>query len=279
MPVAFLLLDPEGSHEIETAAGRRRVVPVTPWVRRLLAANVAVFLLTMGFPQLPQALVLVPVLIPERPWTVVTYMFLHAGLWHLVFNMIALYFFGPRVEERLGERHFIALYGFSGLMAALVSLVFTPGAAIVGASGAIFGVMLAFARYWPRSLIYIWGVVPVQARWFVVGMTALSLWGGFGGLQPGLAHFAHLGGFLGGFLYLLWFDRRRGSAMRAFAGAGRVPRAESPDASLARWERIRLDELHPVNRQALEPLLQKVAAGGAASLTPEERVLLDRFSP
>jgi membrane associated rhomboid family serine protease len=252
-------------------------VIVTPWVRRLLAANVAVFLLTMAFPLLPQALVLVPVLIPERPWTVVTYMFLHAGFWHLCFNMIALYFFGPRVEERLGERHFIALYGFSGLMAALVSLVSTPGAAIVGASGAIFGVMLAFARYWPRALIYVWGVVPIQARWFVIGMTALSLYFGFSGLQPGLAHFAHLGGFLGGFLYLLWYDRRRRGALRAFAGAASAH--ESPDASVARWRRIRLDELHPVNRQALEPLLEKVAAGGAASLTLEERVLLDRFSP
>lgn len=248
---------------------------MTPWVRRLLAANVAVYFLTSAFPQQSQALVLVPVLIPERPWTVVSYMFLHANLWHLAFNMLALYFFGPRVEERVGERDFIGLYGFSGLMAALVSLVFTPGAQIVGASGAIFGVMLAFARYWPRALIYIWGVVPVQARWFVVGMTALSLFGGFGGLQPGLAHFAHLGGFLGGFLYLLWYDRRRRGAMRAFAG----PSHRSPDASVARWERIRLDELHPVNRQALEPLLQKVAAGGAATLTPEERVLLDRFSP
>lgn len=250
---------------------------MTPWVRRLLAANVGMFLLSMAVPRLPQALVLVPVLIPERPWTLVTYMFLHAGLWHLLFNMIALYFFGPRVEERLGEGHFIALYGFSGLMAALVSLVFTPGAAIVGASGAIFGVMLGFARYWPRALIYIWGVVPIQARWFVLGMTALSLFGGFGGLQPGLAHFAHLGGFLGGFLYLVWFDRRRRGAVRAFAAP--APRSESADAALARWERIRLDDLHPVNRVAVEPVLRKAATGGVASLTADERLLLDRFSP
>jgi membrane associated rhomboid family serine protease len=250
---------------------------VTPWVRRLIGANVAVFILETALPRLPQALVLVPVLIPERPWTLVTYMFLHAGLWHLVFNMIALYFFGPRVEARLGERHFIALYGFSGLMAALVSLVFTPQAAIVGASGAIFGVMLGFARYWPRAPIYIWGVLPIEARWFVVGMTALSLFGGFGGLQPGLAHFAHLGGFLGGFLYLTWLERRRrGGAWRTSPRP--VSESLTPDAALARWEKIRLDDLHPVNRQAVEPVLRKVALGGAASLTPDERSLLDRFS-
>jgi membrane associated rhomboid family serine protease len=131
-------------------------------------------------------------------------MFLHAGPWHLGFNMLALYFFGPRVEARLGGPHFLALYGISGLVGALASLASTPHAAIVGASGAIFGVMLGYARYWPRALIYIWGVVPIQARWFVIGMTALSLFG----VQPGVAHFAHLGGFLGAFLYLSWVDRR-----------------------------------------------------------------------
>jgi membrane associated rhomboid family serine protease len=257
--------------------GERSTTVVTPWVRRLIVTNVTAYVLTTALPGLAQALVLVPVLIPRRPWTLVTYMFLHAGVLHILFNMMALYFFGPRVEARLGERHFIALYGFSGLMAALVSLVFTPEAAIVGASGAIFGVMLGFARYWPRALIYIWGVVPIEARWFVVGMTALSLFGGFGGLQPGLAHFAHLGGFLGGFLYLTWLDRRlRGGAWRAPSRSASA--SLPPDAVLARWEKIRLDDLHPVNRQAVEPLLRKVAESGAASLTPEERLLLDRFS-
>lgn len=248
---------------------------MTPWVRRLLAANVGVYLLTMAFPRLPNLLLLVPALIPFRPWTPFTYMFVHAGLWHLAFNMIALYFFGPRVEARLGERHFIALYLFSGLMAALVSLVFTPAAAIVGASGAIFGVMLGFARYWPRALIYIWGVVPIEARWFVIGMTALSLYGGFGGGEPGLAHFAHLGGFLGGFLYLLWLDRRRGRALRVFES---TTARQSVDASAQRWAAIRLDTLHPVNREQVEVLLHKAASEGPASLTADERAVLDRFS-
>jgi len=250
---------------------------VTPWVRWLLAANIGMFLLTSAFPQIVPALVLVPLLIPERPWTLVTYMFVHAGLWHLVFNMIALYFFGPRVEARLGERHFIGLYMVSGLMAALTSLVFTPTAAIVGASGAIYGVMFAFARYWPRSLIYIWGVIPLEARWFVVGMTVLSLLGGFGGLNPGLAHFAHLGGFLGGFAYLSWLERRRGRALKQFVRT-MSPAPEAPEVAARRWATIRLDALHPVNRQVVEPLLQKVALSGPLSLTADERAVLDRFS-
>ena len=248
---------------------------MTPWVQRLIVLNVAMFLLSTVFPTLPQNLVLIPALIPQRPWTLVTYMFLHAGLWHLAFNMLALYFFGPRLEARLGERHFLWLYSISGLVAALVSLVFTPRAAIVGASGAIFGVMLGYARYWPRALIYIWGVVPVQARWFVIGMTALSLFGGFGGVQAGVAHFAHLGGFLGGFVYLTWLDRRSPAArFRA-----RVKASPLDAAMSEQWAKIRLEELHPVNREEVERLLRKSAESGVRSLTADERAVLDRFSP
>jgi membrane associated rhomboid family serine protease len=256
------------------ASGKEQVV--TPWVRSLLVANVGMFLLCVIFPALPLALLLVPALIPERPWTVVTYLFVHAGLWHLVFNMLALYFFGPRVEARLGGRRFIALYGISGLVAALTSLVFTPHSAIVGASGAIFGVMLGYARYWPRALIYVWGVVPIEARWFVLGMTALSLFGGFGGVQSGVAHFAHLGGFLGGFLYLSWVERRaRAGPWRASAAR---PARRLDAAVLEQWGKIRLEDLHPVNREEVERLLARLAVGGIASLTPEERAVLDRFS-
>lgn len=252
---------------------------MTPWVQRLIVVNVGMFLLSIVLPAVPQALVLVPALIPIRPWTIVTYMFLHAGGWHLGFNMLALYFFGPRVEARLGGRHFIALYGISGLVGALASLVFTPRAAIVGASGAIFGVMLGYARYWPRALIYIWGVVPIQARWFVIGMTALSLFGGFGGVQAGVAHFAHLGGFLGGFVYLNWLDRRSPAARfrtRATVASPTSPVGASPSEQ---WAKIRLEELHPVNREEVERLLKKSTVNGVESLTADERAVLNRFSP
>jgi len=249
---------------------------MTPGVRALLFANVAMYVLAVASPTVAQALMLVPVLIPERPWTVFTYMFLHAGLMHLAFNMLALYFFGPRVEVRLGSGHFFGLYFVSGLVGALASLL-TPSAAIVGASAAIFGVMLGYARYWPNDLIYVWGVVPIQARWFVIGMTALSLFAGFGGMQSGVAHFAHLGGFLGGWAYLTLLERRSPAAtFRAAASAPRH-RHESPAASLERWRRIRLDDLHPVNREEVERLVRKWEAG--LELTPQERATLDRFTP
>jgi membrane associated rhomboid family serine protease len=112
---------------------------VTQYVRILLFANVGVFFLqnTMGW--VTSAMIFVPRLIVIRPWTIITYMFLHAGLMHLAFNMLALFFFGPRVEERLGSRNFLTLYLVAGITGALAALITTPGAAVLGASGGVGG--------------------------------------------------------------------------------------------------------------------------------------------
>ena len=248
---------------------------MTPWVLRLIAANAVMYFLTVAVPGLGNALLLVPALVPYRPWSLVTYMFLHAGLWHLVFNMLALYFFGPRLEARIGSRHFLRLYFGSGIMGAVLSTV-TPHAAIVGASGAVFGVMFGFARYWPREPILIWGILPVEARWFVIIMTALSLYGGAGLGRSGVAHFAHLGGFLGGYLYLKWMERRSPAArFRAHAAPAR---SRGDGADLERWRRINRDAMHPVNREEWDRVMAKIEANGLGSLAPDERAFLDRFS-
>src|SRR5690606_33832051 len=119
---------------------------------RLILANVVMFVITASSPMLYRELALIPAFVLTRPWTLVTYMFLHAGLWHLLFNMLGLFFFGPRLEALLGERDFFLLYLISGLGGALLSLG-APYAAVVGASGAVFGVLYGFARYWPREPI------------------------------------------------------------------------------------------------------------------------------
>jgi len=246
---------------------------MTPWVTRLIIVNAAMYLLSYAAPGLTPTFMLVPALVLAKPWTLLTYMFLHAGMWHLVFNMLGLYFFGPRLEAELGGRDFLVLYFVSGLTGAVFSFI-TPFAAIVGASGAVYGVLLGYARYWPRESLYLWGILPIQARWLVVGITLLSLFGGFAGASDGVAHFAHLGGFAGGFLYLLVRDRTtRGARYQA----GMVP--EAPRASdLARWSRINRDRLHEVNRAELERIEAKIKAGGTTDLTPAERAFLDRFS-
>jgi membrane associated rhomboid family serine protease len=226
-----------------------------------------------SLPAVVRALVLVPIMIPQRPWTVISYMFLHAGFMHFFFNMLALYFFGPRLEARLGGRRFIGLYLTSGVAGAVMSLV-TPYAAIIGASGAVFGVMLGYAHFWPRETIFFF-FVPMEARWLVALMTAVALFGGVLGGQPGIAHFAHLGGFVGGFLYLRWIEMRSPAVQFRAAAA---PVSKSSGADLERWRRIRPDTLHPVNREELERVMAKVDLAGAASLTPDERAFLDRFS-
>jgi membrane associated rhomboid family serine protease len=125
---------------------------------------------------------------------------------HILFNMLGLLFFGPRLEVEMGNRDFLLLYFMSGIAGALLSCI-TPYVAIVGASGAVYGILLAYARFWPRDKLLIWGVVPIEARYLIVIMTVLSIFGGISG-TGNIAHFAHLGGFLGGYLYLKFREWR-----------------------------------------------------------------------
>lgn len=258
---------------------------MTTWTRRLLIANVALFPVTQWVaPRLTMEMALVPALLPQRPWTAVTYMFVHAGIWHVAFNMIALFFFGPRLEMRLGGRHFLGLYAVSGLTGALLSWAFMfvglshPTAPIVGASGAVFGVLLGFARYWPRDRIFIWGVLPIEARWLVAGMAAMALFGGFSGAQGGIAHFAHLGGFAGGWAYLWARDRRRGrrGPVRKMV-EDRVRRTGPGRAEVRRWLNLEPEGLHEVNREHLRRLQRKLREEGAESLSRRDRAFLERL--
>jgi membrane associated rhomboid family serine protease len=250
----------------------------TRWVRLIIVANILAYFWQQQLPQQASAFVLVPALLPARPWTAFTYMFLHADFGHILFNMLSLFFFGPQVEERLGGRRFLILYFISGLTGAVASAVFTPYVRIVGASGAIFGVMLAFARFWPHAQILIWGIIPVQARVLVVIMTVLALLGGARLLEPNVAHFAHLGGFLGGWLVLRVYAARKTDGVLRSATAVAAPGPAPNAVTTERWKRIPLDQLHPVNREEVERVLAKLDGLGAGSLTPEERAFLDRFS-
>ena len=252
---------------------------MTPWVLRIIVANVAMHFLRGSLPdELLWRLTLIPELVVSRPWTLVTYMFLHApGFGHLFFNMLALFFFGPRLEVRLGSVGFLGLYFTSGLMAAAASVVFTPQAAVVGASGGVFGVLLGYARYWPRDKIYIWAVIPVEARFLVAFLAAIALGSGVMGSADGVAHFAHLGGFLGGFLYLKIKEKR--SPAEQFKKTAQTQRASGGlTADLARWNKIDRETIHPLNGDEVDRLMVKIKTLGLGSLTTDERAFLDRFS-
>lgn len=264
---------------------------LTPWVKRLIAANVVVFVISAYFrTDLNYFLAFLPDwgYIVGHPWTFVTYMFAHASWSHLIFNMISLGFFGPRVEAQMGGRHFITMYFIAGLGGALLSLGLKSVAPypIVGASGAIFGVELVYATLWPHDRIYIWGALPVEARWLVIGQTAYSIFGGFGGLGSlggGVAHFAHLGGYVGAFLYLRFIDYR--SPLRAYqrkldaATYGKRGLALSGDGEeIARWEAIPRAGLHAMNVEELDRVIAKAKKSGTRSLTPDERAFMHRMS-
>src|SRR5713101_3598260 len=182
---------------------------LTPWVRRILAVTGAVYLLqrTVFFGgSLEEMFGLRTSEVLQRPWSVLTYALLHGGFLHLLVNMVAFFMFGPPLESRLGGRTFARLYLVSALGGAALSLLLMPvtgAATIIGASAAVFGVMMGFALEWPDAPVLIFPLpVPVKAKWVVVGFAIFSLFAVPAQLQTGVAHFAHLGGFVAAFLYL-----------------------------------------------------------------------------
>ena len=258
---------------------------LTPWVKRLLVANIVVHVLATSLPQAATAIYtygpLVPSEIASRPWAVFTYMFIHApGLSHIFFNMFGLFMFGPRLEQRLGGRDFISLYFLGGIGGALFSFVFSPAYPIVGASAAVYGVLVGFAMFWPRERLYIWGILPIEAWLMIVLLVVGSFWFGITSSASGIAHFAHVGGIAFGFAYLKWREWRRGAPRRDFRQQLEASTSVSMSdrAALGRWESIDTALLHELNRQEVETLLRKARAEGVRVLTPGERAFLDRMA-
>ena len=250
---------------------------MTPLVRFLLIANVLVFFLqkTVLAPFLGYV-VFQPRFILQAPWTLLTYMFLHGDLMHILFNMLSLFFFGPRVESMMGTRRFGIMYFLAGITGALLSMLLAPNAALIGASAGVFGVMMGFAHYWPHEVIYIWGIIPVPARLLVILTTIMAYWMGVTGGGGNVAHFAHLGGYAGAFLYLIWLERRKG-AFRKVATAAPVEVQQKVDSG--RWKAIDVGKIHQVNRDEVNRILDKINSQGLGSLTAEERLFLSNFVP
>ncbi len=195
---------------------------IPPATQLLIIVNVAVFLLeTVAGGTLIQLFALWPLASGFLPWQIVTYGFLHAGLTHLLLNMFALYMFGGEIERVVGQRRYLAFYFVCVLSAAVAQLVVTAALAAppyptVGASGGVFGLLLAFAMYFPnRRVLLIIPPIPMPAWLFVTLFGILELYFGVTGTQAGVAHFAHLGGMVGGYLMIRWwrgrgpFGRRR----------------------------------------------------------------------
>lgn len=154
---------------------------------------------------LERLLGLVPALVWQKflLWQPLTYMFLHGGWWHILFNMFALWMFGGELERLWGTARFLKYYFFTGIGAGILTIVLTPYSPIptIGASGAIYGLLLAYAVYFPNRRIFIYFLFPVPARVFVIVMGLLEFLNSFGA-SGGIAHFAHLGGILFGWIFI-----------------------------------------------------------------------------
>jgi membrane associated rhomboid family serine protease len=186
--------------------------PISTALKAIIGANVGLFLVQVQFPSVALWLGLQPdAVVGLQVWQLGTYMFLHAGVFHLLFNMLALWMFGTELERIWGTRYFLKFYFVCGVGAALLTVVFSLlpfdfaralyRALIIGASGAIYGLLLAYALYFPNRPILMFLLFPIPAKYFVMIIGAIAFYSSLGA-TGGVASVTHLGGLLVGYLYL-----------------------------------------------------------------------------
>jgi len=253
-----------------------------PAIRALMVANVVGFLIASVVPDMHNLFGLVPqqVLFHRWIWQPLTYLFLHGNLWHLIFNLFALWMFGMPVESQWGERDFLKYYFLCGLGAAMAHLALAPHSTIpvIGASGAVYGLLVAFAMLYPDAVVYLYFLIPIKAAHMAILFGLIEFFAGASGSTPGVARFAHLGGMLTGYLYIRWWwvaKIQLKALWRRAASSGpeedpaprviprRAPKAKNaPDADMVQVDRI----------------LDKILSDGLESLTDDERGIMHRYS-
>jgi membrane associated rhomboid family serine protease len=182
---------------------------VTPVIKKLMIIMGAVFLLQMVVShRISFYLGLVPILVWKKYflWQLVTYIFLHGGITHILFNLLALWMFGGELESYWGSKKFLRYFFFCGVGAGICTVIFTPDQFIpvIGASGAIYGILLAFGWLFPNRLIYIYFLFPIPAKYMVIIFGLIELFSSMEGTGGGVAHLTHLGGLLFGLLYMAY---------------------------------------------------------------------------
>jgi len=176
----------------------------------LIGINLVMYLLTYLYPVLYDYLSLNPgnVVQYNMYWQIVTYQFIHANIGHLLSNMIGLFFFGTTVERRTGSKEFLLLYLLAGVLCGLFSFLLyiatgTWNVSLMGASGAIFAILLAYAVLFPGSIIYLWAIIPIPAPLLILAYAGLEVFNMFAGINQGVAHSTHLIGFAVAWVYFL----------------------------------------------------------------------------
>ncbi len=182
---------------------------ITPAVKVLLIANVSIFIFQTF---LDYSFILIFGLVPHLVWKeyyiwqLFTYQFLHGGLFHLLFNMLALWMFGCDLERRWGSRFFTKYYFVSAIGGGILNAVLMPSQMVpsIGASGGIYGILLAYGLTYPNRTVYFYFLFPIKMKHFVMIIGAISLYSSFTASHTGIAHLAHMGGMVFGYIYLRW---------------------------------------------------------------------------
>ena len=268
-----------------------------PVIKSLLIANVGVFLLLLFFgnftidgfsigASILSAFALAPIGAGFQLWQLVTYMFTHVDFWHLFFNMFALWMFGLELENEWGSKKFLWFYAVCGLGGALANLfiapLFTTAAPTIGASGAIYGILIAFGMSYPDKPIFINFLFPIRAKYLVTFYVAIEVLSGIQASRDGVAHFAHLGGAAVGFVAILWdqerfpfqrlLQRRREryvptEKVSAYSGVaqGRIYDAKYYDVR---------DRDEKISQARIDEILDKISQSGYQSLSESEKKVL-----
>lgn len=280
------------------------ITGTAPVVKWLIIVNVAVFLLQLV---VPQAMIVAHVatsagspvrneywqgsvvdvwfaLFPSlvgpggwQVWRLVSYAFLHSGIWHILFNMLFLYWFGRELESMYGSKEFLRFYLAAAAIAALAHLPFYylglfDWRPVIGASGAVAAVVFLYTLYYPRRQIWIWGIVPLELRWLALIFLITNLLPILQSQTTGVAHAVHLGGAAYGVLYKV-LDLRFSRLLR---GQFTLPRLHLP----RRRPRIRVlvpPEEKDMDRQ-VDEVLAKISREGSDNLTERERKILEQAS-
>jgi membrane associated rhomboid family serine protease len=285
---------------------------ITPAVRWIVGINVAIYFLqiTLFFGSgdaVARAFGFAASDFPGHWWKAITYMFVHDGVLHLAANMYVLWLFGTRVEHAWSPGAFVRFYLMCGLGGWLAHLLFVRTGTLVGASGAIYGVMLAYAVRWPDEEMFLFGVLPVKVKWLVTGYVMIDVVLAVidRGSTGGVAHLAHLGGAATGWVYLhtraaQGLDRLRPRVAQAPDVPDETPRAVPRSLPRPRERVNEIDDIvarskaiAPVRRpapvprpaapaprpeQAIDLVLDKISRTGLDSLTSEERRVLEDAS-
>lgn len=248
--------------------GRRRW---TKGVKRLIIINVVIWLLMLVGYNLLTPFGLTPTLVKKGYiWQLFTYMFLHGDFFHILFNMFILWMFGRSIEEEWGTKEFVKYYFITGIGAGVFTFILSINSSIptIGASGAIFGILVAYAMMFPNSLIYVWFLFPVKAKYLVMFFAILELIASVRYTPDGIGHFAHLGGMVVGYLYIK-SDWRLSGFLKFFKKIKYKKKLRT-----VHKKREKTEEL----MKRVDQILDKINQVGYDNLSKEEKKILEKAS-